>query len=767
MNYKSTALLLAQFVLLLQTAFGASLGTSFTYQGRLSSGTNAVTGLYDLTFGVWSAATGATQVGSTLTNAAVGATNGLFTVTLDFGAGVFNGSDRWLEVGVRTNGSGSFATLAPRQALSPTPYAQYAPSAGAAAQASSVTAGAITTSMLANGAVTSAKIGAAAVKPSNIDDGGNALYQGFLGPASSMDSTAPLPYSTLSLVSSNSGAAPSFSFTLDAGAFGTVVSFTGHEGISEPYAYVVEALAAPGLLDPKAQMGRQGRLSFTRNGRATAFAGLVTGCSASSYDGTNDLYTFRLESPLAYLALNTDYRIYQAQAIPEIVASLYQSLTAYTLGNSLRGAYSQTANTIQYAETALNFFHRQLEHEGIYYYFSLDGTPPSLNLADSFLAYPAGNVATFLYYGDTSTNIPAGAEFIRSFQKAGRQSTKTSVLNAYDFTRPQLDLTETAPSLDGLGQGTNYQFDAAISDISVVQAHVKVLQERHDLERSTYFGTANGPDLRAGYTFTLTDQTGSSLGNTYLVTSVKHAAFRRTTNGVFSFYYGNQFDVIPSTLQFRPAPKTAKPVALPCVANVTGPTGEEIYVDKYGRIKVQFQWDRYGANDETSSAWLRVASLWAGKGRGMLFLPRMGDEVMVEFVQGDPDQPVVAGSFYNGTSMPPYDLPANQTRSGITTLSSKGGGGANELMFEDKKGLELLAVTAERDLSLFAKNDMTALSTHDMTVSANYDMIISAAHNLTITAGQGIGLNTASDPAFALKVGGAIGALSFREAVRG
>jgi len=192
MNHKPTSFILALLALPCQAAFGASPGTSFTYQGRLNSGTNVAAGMYDLTFSVWSASTGAAQVDSTLTNAAVGVTNGLFTVTLDFGSAVFDGNPRWLEVGVRTNGSDTFATLAPRQALAATPYAQYAPSAGAAAQASAVTAGAITTSMLANGAVTSAKIGTAAVKPSNIDDGGNAIYQGFLSPASSMDSTAPL-----------------------------------------------------------------------------------------------------------------------------------------------------------------------------------------------------------------------------------------------------------------------------------------------------------------------------------------------------------------------------------------------------------------------------------------------------------------------------------------------------------------------------------------------------------------------------------------------
>jgi hypothetical protein len=180
MNHKSTSLLLALLALPFQPAFGASVGTGFTYQGRLSNGTNAASGLYDLTFGVWSASTGATQVGNTLTNAAVGVTNGLFTATLDFGSAVFDGSARWLEVGVRADGSASFLTLSPRQALAATPYAQYAPGAGVA---STVVAGGVTSSMLADGAVTTAKIGQAAVTSSNIDDGGSAAYEGFTGTA--------------------------------------------------------------------------------------------------------------------------------------------------------------------------------------------------------------------------------------------------------------------------------------------------------------------------------------------------------------------------------------------------------------------------------------------------------------------------------------------------------------------------------------------------------------------------------------------------------
>ena len=756
MNTKFSLLLVALLALSFDSAPAATIGTGFTYQGRLSSGTGSVTGSYDLTFSIWDAAVGVGQVGNTLTNAAVGVTNGFFTVTLDLGSGVFDGNALWLEIGVRTNGSGPFVTLNPRQALAAAPYAQYAPSAGAAGQASSVTAGAITTAMLANGAVTSTKLGAAAVKPSNIDDGGNAVYQGFVGSAGAMDSTAPLPYSTLSLVSASS---PAFTFTLDDGAFGTVVSFTGHEGMSEPYTYVVGAIAAPALLNPNVQMGRQGRLTFVRGGRATTFAGLVTGCSVSAYDGESDLYLFRLESPLAYLALNTGYQIYQDQDVPTIVSSLYRDLTVYNLSNVVSATYPRSEHSLQYAETALNFFHRQLETEGIFYFFGQDGRPPVLILGDSPSAYGVGNISTFLYYGDTVTNTPEGAEFIRSFQKAARESTLTSVLNAYDFTKPNLNLT--AGSSSALGQGTDYQFGTGIPLPSVLNARVTARKERQQVQRLTFFGTANGPDLRAGYTFTLNDQTGSGEGNTYLVTSVQHAAFRRSIRGAPSFYYGNQFEVIPSSLTFRPPSKTPKPVALPCTARVTGAAGEEVHTDKYGRVKVKFRWDRSSVTDDTSSAWIRVASPWAGAGRGMLFLPRVGDEVLVSFVQGDPDQPVVTSSFYNAVNVPAYSLPASQTRSYIKTESSPGGGGANEIRFEDKKGAEELFINATKDFNINVS--------HDLNLAGGHDLMINSANNVKMTGTtvellgtQGVGVGGPPSAGLALNVNGTLGATYFQ-----
>ena len=731
-----TALLLA---VITSSIPAAPLGTAFTYQGRLNSGTNPVTGNYDLKFALYNALTNGTLTGGPVTNSAVGVTNGLFTVALDFG-NAFTGSALWLETSVRTNGSGAFALLSPRQALAPAPYAQYAPGAG---MASTVVAGGVTSSMLADGAVTTAKIGQAAVKSANIDDGGSAAYEGLAVTARALSAEEPLPFSALLLVTTNS-APPSFNFTLDGGAFGTVLGFSGNERISEPYEFVIEVIAEPGALNPDAQLARQGRLTFVRNGQATSFAGLVTGCALSSYDGKSALYTFRLQPALSYLALDTDYGINQNISVPDLVAGFYNTLSGDTLTRSLRGSYSPRECVIQFGETGLNFFTRLLEDEGISYFFQQGAGAPTLVLADDATAFPQAAYASVRYYGDQEPDIPLGAEFIRTFQRSTRNSTRVSTIRDYDFDKPSL--VPEGSRDGGLGQGEDYVFGSPWKTSADLAGPALHREERHLLERAIRFGTGNAAGLRAGYTFALDDRSGAGVGDTYLVTSVQHAGFRRIVKDVTTYFYGNQFAVIPSSTPFRPAFKASRPVAQPCPAVVTGPAGEEIYVDKYGRVKVHFYWDRFGTADEHSSAWVRVVSPWAGNGRGMLFLPRIGDEVLVGFVQGNPDKPVVTGSLYNGNNPVPYALPGSQTRSTIKTRSSKGGGGANEIKFEDAKGAELLEITAQRDFILSVKNDM----------------IISNVHDLRISAARGVGINTTNDPALALNVNGAVAATSFQ-----
>lgn len=636
---------------------------------------------------------------------------------------------------------------------------------------------------LAPQSVTTEAIGLGAVKPAHIDDGGAAAYGSWMETANPLAGLEPLPFDSLSLVSSNSGTAPAFTFRLAGADFGTVAAFTGREGLSVPYVYVVEVLASRPDLVPEEQIGRQASLRFVRNGRSTRFEGLVTGCALAAYDSNTALYTFRLESPLAYLALSTDFRIYQNQTVPDTVARLYQEVTTNLLSRSLYGSYPNREYVVQFAETDLNFIDRLLEDQGIFYFFSPEGLTPILgDTPDSYLAAPN---SPFRYYGNTATNIPAGAEFVRTFQKSTRESTMRSTVRSYNFKSPTVDLTGSRSST--VGQGDRYEFGGSGTTKDDNDRLARLRLERYELERAVVVGSGNAPDLRPGHVFALEDRTGAGLAGEYVVTAARHGAFRRVTNGVASLYYGNQFEVIPAVLPYRPALKTPKPVAHASTAKVTGPTGEEIYVDSSGRLKVRFHWDRRGAADETASAWIRCLNPWAGNAYGALFLPRVGHEVLVEFLQGDPDQPVITGSLYNAANMPPYALPDNKTRSTIKTRSTPGGalGEGNEIRFEDAKGSEELLIDAERDLNLAAGRDSMFTAGHDAGFQSDNDVVIEAgrylrlasvhstvltsgaamqltAPTLTLTAIQGVGIGTASDPATALKVNGTVAATSFQ-----
>ena len=737
--------------LLAGTTMARAQGTAFTYQGRLTDRTSAATGLYDLRFALYDGLTAGSQQGVALTNAATAVSNGFFTVSLNFGTGIFTGPARWLEIAARTNGTVTFTTLQPRQALTASPYALYAPSAGTAALATNLPSGTVTAAMIADGAVTGGKLAAGAVKATNLDDGGRTIYGNFVVSARSFQTNAPVPFESLMPVTTSGGAAPSMSFLLDGATFGTVAGFVGHEGLCESYEYVVEVIRETANVDPNAQLGHQAGVVFTRGTRTTTFTGIVTGCSLSSYDGTSALYTYRIGSPLAPLAFTEGYRIFQDATVLDIVSNLCHQTAGVSLSKSLSGTYRQRIFTVQYAETALNCVNRLLEEEGIYYFFRQTDGLPVTTLGDSQSSLLAAPYEAVRFYGNLATNSPAGLEYFRSFQNAKHQSTLRSTQQSYDFTAPRKSLT--ASSQFGEGIGENQRYGTTITETADLEARARIQAERQQTTHYLCYADGNAADLRPGYTFVLDDQSSTGLGGTYLVTAVRHGAFRRVLNGVVSLYYGNQCEVSLASQAYRPAVQTPKPLAYPCTAVVVGAAGQEMWTDKYGRVKVQFRWDRYGTSDQNSSGWIRVASPWAGKSFGIQLVPRIGQEVIVSFLEGDPDKPVVTGSLYNGDQMPPYGLPANQTVSGIKTHSSPGGSALepNELRFEDKHGSEEVYLHGTKDLNLVAENDASFTAGAELSISAP-----------NIHFSSGIGIGAISDPAFALFTPGAVAAGTFQ-----
>jgi type VI secretion system secreted protein VgrG len=686
----------------------------------------------------------------------------LSNMTQSIPPSVFTNSGVYLRVWVDTGTN--VQKLSPDQRITATAYAL---------KAANVDLGAITTEMIAEGAITGAKIQAGSIKTSQLDDGGSSAFQSMQEVAQTLGGDASLGFADILPMPGNSSAPVTLSFSLNGSPFGTVIGFSGSEGISKPYSYMVQVVAS-GALIPAEAIGNPAVLTFSRGSHTTTYGGIVTACTLGGVTASGRLYNFRIESPLANLALKSDYAINQDMSAPVVASRVYQNNYGSLPVDNLQGTYNPAIMLVQYEETDLSFFSRILEYEGISYYFDQSTTPPTLTLADS--VFPASPNGPFPYYGDMATNIER-LEYIRTFQNAVHQSTLRATVNSYNFTTPSGALLGTAVGANGVGE--NYEFGGsgnATKSINDALAHIRI--DRQKVERALISGSSTVPDLRAGYKFGLSDNSAAGIEGTYLIVSVRHAAFVRVTNGVSTCFYGNRFEAIPSTLQYRPALLSPKPKAQSCTAVVTGPTSEEIHVDNYGRIKLQFHWDRYGAKDENSSGWVRVASPWAGNNWGIVFLPRVGQEVLVDFIQGNPDQPVVIGSLYNETHMPPYGLPADKTKSTIKSLSSKGGGGYNEFRFEDKKGSEEVFIHAEKDLNIVVKNDTTFNTTHDFTMQVSHDFTFNSSHDLTVratgigtlgastfqlSATNGIGINlNGSTPLSALHVNGTVRATAFQ-----
>jgi type VI secretion system secreted protein VgrG len=317
----------------------------------------------------------------------------------------------------------------------------------------------------------------------------------------------------------------------------------------------------------------------------------------------------------------------------------------------------------------------------------------------------------------------------------------------YNFTTPRVDLNV---ELESGAPGEVFDYPGVYQDRDGGDRLARVRLEEHEAKLKTVAGTSACDGFRCGHTFSLSNHS-SALDKQYTLLSVEHQAKNqgyRAAAGAGSGKYSNRFEAMLATTQYRPARRARKALVHGTqTAVVTGPDGEEIYVDEYGRIQVRFFW-----SGEEHSCWVRVAQTWAGKNWGTAYWPRVGQEVVVDFLEGDPDRPLVIGSVYNADQMPPFALPANKTKSGVRSRSSQGGGASqcNEIHFEDKTGQEKLFIQAERDQEITVKHDRTVQIAndevirvgHNRTSNINTTDSITAGTNVTISAGQEIKLSS-------------------------
>jgi type VI secretion system secreted protein VgrG len=471
------------------------------------------------------------------------------------------------------------------------------------------------------------------------------------------------------------------------------------------------------------------------------FSGLITRFALTGRQGRYTTYQATLRPWLWFLTRSSDCRIFQDQGVLDIVKAVFSAYSIADVDTSgLSGSYKPYQYCVQYRETDFNFVSRLLEREGIYYYFRSTAGRHTMVLVDSHGAHaPAPGYASLLYM-PAADHAMRESEVVYEWTMGSEIEPGVQSLRDYDFEKPSANLLVKSSVARAYAQSRHerYDYPGQYTERADGEARARVQLESQHVSYQRVRGASRARGLYPGCLFTLTEHQRSDQNREFLVTGVQYTLSSDTYEPVRPAdpepVLSCTFSALASQTEYRPASVARKPVVQgPQTAIVVGKAGEEIWTDKYGRIKVQFHWDRLGHEDETSSCWVRVAQGWAGKRWGSLFVPRVGQEVIVSFLEGDPDRPLVTGSVYNADNMPPYPLPAQATRSTIKSNSSVGGGGYNELRFEDKKGAEQLYVHAERDLEQRVRRDALAWmgrDRHAIVVKDSYEQVGGDRHLL-------------------------------------
>ncbi|MGX9572516.1 type VI secretion system Vgr family protein [Mesorhizobium sp. f-mel] len=521
----------------------------------------------------------------------------------------------------------------------------------------------------------------------------------------------------------------------------TFTHLVGRDEISRCLAYTVGFVSSSPDIDPLKMLGGPVSIEGESDPKRW-FSGLVSEFRLTRIEDRLAYYEAVIRPWLWFLGNTTDCRIFQNMSVIEIVEEVFSKYSTAKFEKRLQGSYPPREYCVQYDETDLDFVQRLLEHEGILYFFEHDEGKHTLVLADAMSKLkpaPGYEKVPYHFEGQGSRR---DVEYITEWIPGSSVRPGAYVHTDYDFTKPGADLMAKSaqPFSHKLAAGENYRQPGAHLDVgrgdSLAAIRREEIQAVH--QRIAAVGTVRG--LYSGCTFKLDGFPREDQNQEYLVVSAEYRLFDpgyRALADVESENFKAILGVAPTALPYRPPRVTTRPIMRgPQTATVVGPSGEEIFTDKYARVKVQFHWDRLGKKDQNSSCFVRVSQTWAGSGWGFIQIPRIGQEVIVDFIEGDPDLPIITGRVYNASQMPPYGLPGSATQSGWKSDSSKGGGGYNELMFEDKAGSELVNFQAQKDHNLLIKNDRTKLVQHDQSDRIDHDAKHSVGHNLDEDVGN-------------------------------
>jgi type VI secretion system secreted protein VgrG len=514
-------------------------------------------------------------------------------------------------------------------------------------------------------------------------------------------------------------------------------SFTGQEEISQLFNFRLELVSEKPPIRLESIIGQNVTVNMALSDSSTRyFNGFVSEFAQTGQDSQFTYYQAEMVPWLWFLSQTLDCRIFQNKTVPEIITQIFQEFGFQDFRIALQGTYERHNVSMQYHEAEFNFISRLMEREGIFYFFEHEQGKHTFVMADQPAAHPVLPVTSALSYRPGNSS-GGGVDVVTGFALRREWRPGKYTMNDYNFEVPSIDLEVAATSRVEVGGNRRYELYEHPGDYrrkAQGESLARIRLQEIESISQTVSGTSTCRTMAAGYRFTLMGHNRQDLNQAYVITKVQHEA---KVGAGATESYTNEFGAIPQLVPFRPLRLTPQPVVRgPEIGVVVGPKGEEIFVDEYGRVKVQFHWDRQGKRDENSSGWIRVAQPWAGKQWGTLFIPRGGDEVLVEFLHGDLNRPVVIGSLYNGEDKPPVSLPAGQTITTIKSSSTKGGDGSNEIRFEDKKGSEEIYLHGQRDWRTVVEHDHYEIIGNNKTIEigGNRSETVGKAQTLTIGA---------------------------------
>lgn len=531
--------------------------------------------------------------------------------------------------------------------------------------------------------------------------------------------------------------------------------FSGQEGISRLSNFDLDLLSHDPDIKFEDIIGKRVTLRVTLGSeKKRYFNGFISRFSQTGSDRGLANYRATMVPWLWFLTRTSDCRIFQKKTIPAIIEQVFKDLgfTDYKL--QLQGSFEPRDYCVQYRETDFNFVSRLMEQYGLLYFFEHEKDKHTLVIANDPSAHqpcPEQKDAKW----DPQGSGALAEDVITSMQWEQTLRPGKYAVTDYNFETPDTSLhaeMKTVIEVGGNSKFEIYDFPGEYSKKNQGDTIAKIRMEEEEAQYLVVTGTSSCRAFTSGYRFDLKDYVRKDMNQAYVLTNVQHVAtvgstYTTATVGNDESAYSNSFTCIPHKVPFRPPQVTPKPIIQGVqTAVVVGKAGEEIWTDNYGRVKVQFHWDREGQFDEFSSPWIRVSQVHAGKGFGGIDIPRIGEEVIVGFLEGDADQPIIVGRVYNAKNMPPGGLPGAGMISGLKSNSTPGGGGNNSIMMDDTKGKEAVAVNAQYNMSTAVGNDQTCSVTNNSTtdvgvdekkkVGSNQDLNVGAKQTVNIGASR-------------------------------